>query len=73
MRLEFLEDGDLPHGSGWDALIFVLEFDFFEGDNFLGVSVSSLENDSISALPDRFNSLIVVHIQFTTDLNLNYN
>jgi hypothetical protein len=67
--LEFFEDGDLSHGSGGDAFILVFEFDFFEGDDPFGVSLSSLEDYTVGSFSDGFDFFVVVHF-FNTQLNL---
>jgi hypothetical protein len=69
MGLQFFEDGDFSHGSGWDSLILVLKFDLFEGNDLFGISLSSLEDYTIGSLPNGFKFFVVVHF-FNTQLNL---
>jgi hypothetical protein len=69
MGLEFFEDGDFSHGSGWDSFILIFEFDFFEGNDPFGISFSSLEDHTVGSFSNGFNFFVVVHF-FNTQLNL---
>jgi hypothetical protein len=67
--LEFFKDGDFSHGSGWDSLILVFEFDLFEGNDPFGISLSSLEDDTVGSFSNGLKFFVVVHL-FNTQLNL---
>jgi len=60
VRLEFLEDRDLSHGSGRNTFILVLKFDLFEGDDAVGASILGSEDNTVSALSQPFHFLILV-------------
>lgn len=58
--LELFEDGDFPHGCRWDAFVFVLEFDFLQGHDLLGLAVAGFEDHAVGSLADGFYSFVVV-------------
>lgn len=60
VRLQFLQDADLPHGCGGHTLILVLQLDLLEGHHLLGDVVSGLVDDSIGALSDLLQLLILL-------------
>ena len=54
---ENFEERDFPDGSGGESLILMIETYFFECNNLIGLLVSGLVDDSISALSDLINAL----------------
>ena len=54
---ENFEERDFPDSSGGESLILMIETYFFECNNLIGLLVSGLVDDSISALSDLINAL----------------
>ena len=46
---QFPQERDLAEGRGGDALVFYLEADAFEGDDFVGLSVACLVDYSVGS------------------------
>jgi hypothetical protein len=67
--LEFFQDGDFPHGRGGHSLILVFKFDLFNGDKFIGLCISGLEDHTVGALSQAFALLVpflMLHVHFST-------
>lgn len=60
MRLQFLEDGDLTHGSGGDSLVLVLEFDLLECHQLVCNCILGPEDHAVRAFSQPLHLLIPV-------------
>ena len=60
MGLQFLENGDLPHGGGGYSFILVLQFDLLDCHIILEDCVSGLEDNSVGALSEPLALLVAV-------------
>ena len=66
--LEFLENGDLAHGGGWDTFVLVLELDSLEGHIVPHLGVPGAKHYPISALAEALALLVAVFnlVHFST-------
>jgi hypothetical protein len=61
--MELFEQGDLANGGGGDALIFVVEADVLDGNNFVGKFVSCFVDDAVGTFPDLIDFMVLVGIE----------
>lgn len=70
VRLQFLQYGHFPHGSGGNSLIFILQLYFFESHQTPLNIVTSLEDNPVSSFPyslKSFVALFPLHSGYSTN------
>ena len=58
--LEVLQQGDLADGRRRHTVVFPLQSDSLDRDNFIGQSVDCLVDDTVRALAEAFTLLILL-------------
>ena len=62
--LELLQQGDLSDSSGRNTLILRLETNLLQRINLVGIRIARLVNNTVGALANHLNLLVLVNLRF---------